>query len=109
MIALYLVTPTLGCVRNYIKYKRISLSLFLRTPLTYFILHYLYCLFGFRGIIWKTLISERWFFFLYKSILSIRNDDYNQKREKYKKKYNIQYEEGTHTICESKYPEIKDI
>ena len=98
MIVLYLVTPALGCLRNYIKYKQISASLFLRTPLTYFILHCLYCLLGFRGIIWKTLISERWFFFLYKSILSIRNDDYNQKREKYKIKYKIKYEGDTQTV-----------
>lgn len=93
MILLYLVTPALGCLRNYSKYKHISFSLFLRTPLTYFIIHCLYCLFGYKHIIWKTLISERWFFFFYKTCLSIKNNDYQQKKEKYKIKYNIHYED----------------
>ena len=92
MIVLYLITPTLGCFRNYSKYKQISFSLFLRTPLTYFLFHCMYCLLGYKHIIWKTLISERWFFFLYKTFLSIKNDDYHKKKEKYKIKYNIQYE-----------------
>tara|TARA_B100000900_G_C20141750_1_gene538258 strand:+ start:107 stop:394 length:288 start_codon:yes stop_codon:yes gene_type:complete len=87
----YLITPFLGCLRNYVKYKQVSLSLFLRTPLTYFIFHSFYCLLGVRSIIWKTLISERWFFFIYKTYLSIYNDDYHKKKEKYKIKYNINY------------------
>ncbi len=93
MIYLYLITPLLGCFRNYVKYKQLSFSLFLRTPLTYFIIHYLYCLFGYKAIVWKTLISERWFFFIYKTFLSIKNDDYHSKKRKYQLKYNIQYED----------------
>ena len=38
---------------------------------------------------------ERWFFFIYKSLLSIYNDDYNRKKRKYMKKYNLKYEEKT--------------
>jgi hypothetical protein len=83
----------LGCLRNYIKYKKISFSLFLRTPLTYFFIHCMYCLFGYKQIIWKTLISERWFFFVYKTWLSLLNDDFHKKKEKYKIKYKIQYED----------------
>ena len=95
MILLYLITPSLGCLRNYIKYKQLSLSLFFRTPLTYFVIHCMYCLFGYKHIIWKTLISERWFFFIYKTYLSIKNNDYYQKKEKYKKKYKLKYEDST--------------
>lgn len=34
---------------------------------------------------------ERWFFFIYKSFLSIYNDDYNKKKNKYIKKYGLKY------------------
>ena len=93
MIFLYLLTPSLGCLRNYVKYKQISCSLFLRTPLTYFFIHCLYFLLGYKQIILRTLISERWFFFIYKIWISFLNDDFHKKKEKYKIKYKIQYED----------------
>lgn len=87
MILLYLITPFLGTLRNYIKYKRIKLLLFLRTPITYFMLNLLFQ----NQNIWKTLMFERWFFFIYKSLLSLYNDDYNVKKQKYIKKYDLKY------------------
>ena len=36
MIILYLITPLLGTLRNYVKYKQLSVYMFLRTPITYF-------------------------------------------------------------------------
>lgn len=87
MILLYLITPLLGTMRNYIKYKQIKILMFLRTPFTYFIIN----LFFQHNNIWKTLMYERWFFFIYKSFLSIYNDDYNKKKDKYIKKYNLKY------------------
>ena len=33
---LYLITPTLGMMRNYIKYKQLYLATYMRTPLVYF-------------------------------------------------------------------------
>ena len=80
MIFLYLITPILGSFRNYIKYKKLKFLLFIRTPVTYFMINLLFqC-----NNIWKTLIYERWFFFIYKSILSF----FIQQRL-YKKKRNI--------------------
>lgn len=87
MIYLYLVTPFLGCLRNYIKYKRLRALLFIRTPITYFLINLLIS----TNNIWKVLIYERWFFFIYKSFLSLYNDDYNKKRGKYILKYGLKY------------------
>ncbi len=87
MIFLYLITPLLGTLRNYIKYKRLKILLFLRTPVTYFMINLLFQ----NQNIWKTLMFERWFFFIYKSLLSLYNDDYNVKKQKYIKKYGLKY------------------
>jgi acetate kinase len=87
MIFLYLITPLLGTLRNYIKYKRIKILLFLRTPITYFMINLIFQ----NQNIWKTLMFERWFFFIYKSLLSLYNDDYNVKKQKYIKKYGLKY------------------
>lgn len=87
MILLYLITPLLGTLRNYIKYKRLKILLFLRTPVTYFMINLLFQ----NQNIWKTLMFERWFFFIYKSLLSLYNDDYNVKKQKYIKKYGLKY------------------
>ncbi len=92
MILLYLLTPTLGLARNYIKYKRCSFLMYLRTPLVYVILHSLFFMLGSRNIVLKTLILERWYWFVEKSIRSYRNDDYHKKKEKYKIKHNVTYD-----------------
>ena len=86
MLYLYLITPILGCIRNYIKYKQPNILLFIRTPLTYIIINLLI-----ETNIWKCLIYERWFFFIYKSLLSLYNGDYNTKKEKYIVKYGLKY------------------
>ena len=87
MILLYLVTPLLGTLRNYIKYKQIKLLMFLRTPITYFFINLIFQ----NNNMWKTLVFERWFFFIYKSFLSIYNDDYHKKKDKYIRKYGLKY------------------
>ena len=87
MILLYLITPLLGTLRNYIKYKQIKLLMFLRTPITYFFINLIFQ----NNNIWKTLVFERWFFFIYKSFLSIYNDDYHKKKDKYIRKYGLKY------------------
>ena len=87
MIFLYLITPLLGTLRNYVKYKQIKLLLFIRTPITYFLINLIFqC-----NSIWKTLIYERWYFFIYKTFLSLYNDDYNNKKDKYIEKYGLKY------------------
>ena len=89
LLILYLVTPNLGLLRNYIKYKTLKLATYLRTPLLYLIIHFWLLLVGHRNIIYKTIIYERWYWFLYKSLKSYIKDDYNVKKEKYKIKYKL--------------------
>lgn len=89
LLILYLVTPNLGLLRNYIKYKTLSISTYLRTPLLYLIIHFWLLLVGHRNIIYKTIIYERWYWFFYKSLKSYIKDDYNVKKEKYKIKYKL--------------------
>ncbi len=83
----YFITPFLGLIRNYVKYKQFNLNLFIRTPLIYYIIQLIFQ----ENTIFETLIYERWFFLIYKTILSIYKDDYHMKKEKYKIKYNIEY------------------
>lgn len=88
MLVLYLITPLLGSLRNYIKYKEIKLLMFIRSPLTYLFINLLFQ----QNNVFQTLIYERWFFFIYKTIFSIYNDDYHTKKDKYKIKYGLKYE-----------------
>ena len=90
-LLLYTITPTLGLLRNYIKYKRCKFITFMRTPLVYFFFHLLFCIMGYRNIIWRTLIFERWYFFIDKSIIYLWNNDYIKNKEKYKEKYKLIY------------------
>ena len=87
MILLYLITPFLGILRNYIKYKNIRIFVFLRTPLIYFFINILFK----TNNIWKTMVLERWFFFIYKSLVSLYKNDYKKKKKKYIKKYGLKY------------------
>ena len=90
-LLLYTITPTLGLLRNYIKYKQFSVVTYLRTLVVYFFLHSWCCLHAYNQIIFRTLIYERWFWFIYKSIISLRNNDYTKNKEKYIKKYGLKY------------------
>ena len=84
---LYLITPLLGSLKNYVKYKRFNILVFLRTLYIYFILK----LSIQTNNTWLILMLERWFFFIFKIIKSIINNDYNNKKQKYIKKYKLIY------------------
>ena len=88
MLFLYLITPFLGTFRNYVKYKQIKFLMFIRTPITYFLINLIFQ----KNNVFQTLIYERWFFFIYKTFLSIYKNDYLVKKEKYKIKYNLKYD-----------------
>lgn len=83
-----LLTPLLGSLKNYVKYKRFDLLNFLRTPFVYFLLQ----LFLQTENYWKILIMERWIFFVLKIIRSLWRNDYLNNKEKYKIKYKIKYD-----------------
>ena len=90
-LLLYTITPTLGLLRNYIKYKQTRFIIFIRTPIIYVFFHSLFCLMGYRNIVWRTLIFESWYFFIEKSIISLWNNDYLKNKDKYIKKYGLTY------------------
>ena len=81
---IYLITPLLGFIKNYVKYKRINLLVFLRTP---FIYSLLFVLIQTQNI-WKIITIERWLFFIFKIIRSTIRKDYIVNKEKYKSKLN---------------------
>jgi len=89
MIWLFLITPLLGSIRNYVKYKNLKFLLFIRTPFTYFILSLFF--YKDKSHVWKIIVLERWFFFVYKTLLSLYNNDYITKKNKYIKKYGLVY------------------
>ena len=91
MIPSLIVIPVLGMCKNYVKYKRVSLLLFLRTPFLYAILYSFLKYFQYKNIVNKVIINERIFMFIYKIIYSLINDSYHKKKKKYIKKYNILY------------------
>jgi len=88
---LYAITPLLGLLRNYVKYKSLYLRTFIRTPIVYFYIHLLLVMRQSNHIIFKTLIFERWFWFVFKTYQSIANNDYQRKKDKYQIKYNMVY------------------
>ena len=65
--------------------------MYVRTPLVYIYLHFIIWLWGTNNIILKTLIIERWFFFISKSVKSFINNDYINKKQKYIDKYGLKY------------------
>jgi len=91
MFWIYLITPTLGLTRNYVKYKQLRLSLFMRTPLVCMLFHIWFCMNGHHHVFYKSLIYERWFWFVIKTIRSYLNGDYLNKRAKYEIKYKLTY------------------
>ena len=84
---IFLITPSLGFLKNYIKYKKIKPLVFLRTPLIYLLFKNIFI----NSDSYQLLIYERWFFFLYKIIRSYINDDYYIRKKKYQIKYNLKY------------------
>ena len=90
MIEFFLITAILGLIKNYVKYKAISFSLFIRTPLLCILIYILIKDKIDNPILWS-IILERWFLLIFKSVKSYIDDDYNKKKEKYKKKYNLIY------------------
>jgi hypothetical protein len=86
---IFFIIPTLGLLKNYVKYKKINLFLFLRSPIiTYF---FYYLIYSYKNKILVSIILERYFMFLYKISYSFVNNTYQKKKDKYMKKYNLKY------------------
>ena len=84
---LYIITPLLGSLKNYVKYKRFNILIFIRSFYVYLILK----LAAQTNNIYLILILERWFFFIFKIIRSIYRNDYIRNSTKYETKYKLIY------------------
>ena len=82
-----LITPILGSLRNFVKYKNFKPLIFIRTPVLYFFLFIILQ----TNNIWKIIVIERWVMFVFKTLKSIYRRDYITKKEKYILKYNLKY------------------
>ena len=91
MIQFLLIIPVLGALKNYVKYKRVSVLLFLRTPFIYSFIYSYLKLFNYKNKVILTIVNERIFMFIYKIIYSLLTDSYHKNKLKYIKKYNILY------------------
>ena len=91
MIQFLLIIPVLGALKNYVKYKRVSVLLFLRTPFIYSFIYSYLRLFNYKNKVILTIINERIFMFIYKIVYSLLTDSYHKNKLKYIKKYNILY------------------
>jgi hypothetical protein len=93
MIILFVI-PFFGLIKNYVKYKKINLYLFFRTPIICYFIQLLIQ----SNNIYKILLYERWFMFIYKILKSLYNNDYQVRKVKYIKKYKLRYEENINKI-----------
>ena len=85
---LLVITPLLGSLRNFVKYKNFKPLIFIRTPVLYFFLFLILQ----TNNIWKIIVLERWFMFVFKTLKSVYRRDYIIKKEKYIMKYNMKYD-----------------
>ena len=87
MLQLCLITPLLGSLKNYVKYKSFNFLVFIRTFYIYALIQSIIQ----TNNIYLILILERWFFFGFKVIRSIYRNDYMRNRIKYETKYKLIY------------------
>ena len=91
MIQYLLIIPVLGAAKNYVKYKRLSFLLFLRTPVIYSFIYAYLRLLNHKNKVILTIVNERIFMFIYKIVYSLLTDSYHKNKLKYIRKYNILY------------------
>jgi hypothetical protein len=89
---LYLITPVSGYLKNYIKYKRVNVGTFSRTPLVYIMIDRILSYYKLKNVVLWTIVLERWFFFYFKMIRAYLLDHYHQRKQKYKVKYELKYD-----------------
>jgi hypothetical protein len=91
MYYLLFVTPNLGLIKNYVKYKIIDIPKYIRSYLLYAYIFGFLKIFSNYNVIYRVIIYERWLMFTFKIIRDIINDTYNINREKYILKYKLNY------------------
>jgi len=88
----YLIIPFLGLIKNYIKYKKLSILIFFRTPFINLLIEKILFYKNYQNRVLLSIICERIFFFIFKITRSYINNDYIIKKNKYIKKYGLNYD-----------------
>ena len=83
MIQFLLIIPVLGALKNYVKYKRVSVLLFLINTIYIYIIYSYLRLLNYKNKIILTIVNERIFMFIYKIIYSLLTDSYHKNKLKY--------------------------
>jgi hypothetical protein len=91
MYYLLFVTPNLGLIKNYVKYKILDIHKYIRSYLLYAYIFGILKLFSNNNVIYRVIIYERWIMFLFKIFRDIINDTYNKNKQKYILKYKLEY------------------
>ena len=65
MIQFLLIIPVLGALKNYVKYKRVSVLLFVRTPFIYTFIYSYLRLLNYKNKIILTVVNEKEYLCLY--------------------------------------------
>lgn len=86
----FYIIAILGLLKNYVKYKSCKLSLFMRTPIICYTIYEI-SKNKIDNPILFSIISERCFMLIFKTLKSLYDDDYNKKKDKYIKKYGLVY------------------
>ena len=64
MYKLYLITPSILFIKNYILYKKYNIITLYQTPIIYLFLDKIFNYYNINNIILLSLISERWISYL---------------------------------------------
>jgi len=75
------ITPILGALRNYSKYRTFDPVLFIRTPCITGCLYSICIYYNYPAYL--SIIGERWLLLMYKTGVSLYKDDYTLKKAKY--------------------------
>ena len=94
-LALMGATPVLGAVKNYVKYKRLCIWTFSRTPAIYALLAYASWLCNHRMPALLLIVCERYIMFLYKIGRDLHTNPYRTRKQKYIAKYGLKYSDPT--------------
>ena len=89
---IFFITSIHGASRDYSKFKKLNFCKFIRSPIITYIFYLLLNKLIITNKINKILLAiilERWYFLIVKTIISIKNNDYEKKKNKYKLKYDL--------------------
>ena len=71
----FFIFPFLGLLKNLVKYKKINLFLFFRTPIVNYLFYF------FNKNIFYSILFERYFMFIFKIFFNLLNNTHHKKKK----------------------------